>query len=396
MAKYDYSTNVIPVFIERKEEEIDAFPTHWTAEAGNANFKNLIFDVTSYEPQADFYNGEFVAEIQLNSTGNTVLADQDTVLINNFFPKLFSRITVDWNGEQMEEIDDPYITSTILKFITKSKDYLSGDGQIEGFIPDSEFNNTAVNTNVGRELRKVLYNGAPKQKFMITYKLSDIFGICADWKHPLYKIPFRVTLTRQSDEDTNKFLFHSENTDANKVGNVIINKINLKIPLNQLNFDPQKVFESQFIKGNNEVDILYNEIKTFSGSVTGNGEKTILVTTATQPPELVVLVFQSTTYDYQDNSGLFKTGDISQIELHIGSTQKYPVNPMRINIAEGYYDEMYKQYSYACKIYGNEPLLSYVEFKNNYPMYVFPTQKQDRDVFSSGASINIYIKKLQI
>ena len=177
--------------------------------------------------------------------------------------------------------------------------------------------------NTGRELRKLLYNGAPNKKFMITYKLSDIFGICADWKHPLYKIPFRVTLTRQSDEDTNKFLFHSENSDANKVGNVIINKINLKIPLNQLNSDPQKVFESQFIKGNKEVDILYNEIKTFSGSVTGNGEETILVTTATQPPELIVLVFQSTTYEYNDNSGLFKTGDISQIELRIGNTQKY-------------------------------------------------------------------------
>ena len=26
-------------------------------------------------------------------------------------------------------------------------------------------------------------------------------------------------------------------------------------------------------------------------------------------------------------------------------------------------------------------------------MYVFPTQKQDRDVFSTGASINFYIKK---
>ena len=26
-------------------------------------------------------------------------------------------------------------------------------------------------------------------------------------------------------------------------------------------------------------------------------------------------------------------------------------------------------------------------------MYVFSTQKQDRDVFSSGASINIYLKK---
>ena len=121
MAKYNYSTNVIPVFIERREEEIDAFATQWTVEAGNANGKNLIFDVTAYNPQADFYNAEFVAEIQLNSTGDTVLADQDTVLINNFFPKLFSRITVEWNGEIMEEINDPFVTSTVLKFITKSK-----------------------------------------------------------------------------------------------------------------------------------------------------------------------------------------------------------------------------------------------------------------------------------
>ena len=261
MAKYDYSTNVIPVFIERKEEEIDAFATQWTVEAGNANGKNLIFDVTAYNPQADFYNAEFVAEIQLNSTGDTVLAAQDTVLINNFFPKLFSRITVEWNGEIMEEINDPFVTSTVLKFITKSKDYLSGDGQIEGFIPDAEFNNTHENTNTGRELRKILYNGAPNKKFMITYKLSDLFGICADWKHPIYKIPFKVTLTRQSDEDTNKFLFHSDDDDDDKVGNVIIKKINLKVPLNELNSEPQKTFESQF-NSNKEVDILYNGINT--------------------------------------------------------------------------------------------------------------------------------------
>ena len=42
MAKYDYGTNVVPVFVERKEEEIDAFPTQWTKEAGNAIGKNLI------------------------------------------------------------------------------------------------------------------------------------------------------------------------------------------------------------------------------------------------------------------------------------------------------------------------------------------------------------------
>ena len=89
---------------------------------------------------------------------------------------------------------------------------------------------------------------------MITYKLSDLFGICADWKHPIYKIPFKVTLTRQSNEDINKFLFHLDDGNDNKVGNVIINRINLKVPLNELNSKPQVEFELQF-NGNKEVDI---------------------------------------------------------------------------------------------------------------------------------------------
>ena len=61
-----------------------------------------------------------MAEITLNSTGTTDLADQNTVLINNFFPKLFSRITLEWNEEKnMEETNDPYAISTVLKFITR-------------------------------------------------------------------------------------------------------------------------------------------------------------------------------------------------------------------------------------------------------------------------------------
>ena len=391
MAKYDYSTNVVPVFLERKEHEIEAFPESWSVAAANANGKNIVFRVSTYTPQADLYDGEFTAKIKLYSADNTVLANQNSTLINNFFPRLFSRITLELNSEQMDEIDDPYVASTVLKFLTKSKDYVLGDGQIESFIPDGELVNTNVNTNTGREYRKILYNNDNKE-FMITYKLSDIFGFCADWKKPLWKIPFTITLTRSSDEEANKFLFHTGNEDANKVGQVSIESLNLKVPLNELNSVPQKNYESQFIN-NKEVDILFNGIYTFSGTIEGNGDKSFKVTTANQPPELIVLVFQLTTYNYEHNSGLFQTGDIEQIEVRIGSTQKYPVKPMTISLTSGFYEEMYKRYSYACKIYGNEPLLSYLEFKNNYPMYVFPTQKQDRDVFSNGADINFHVKK---
>ena len=124
----------------------------------------------------------------------------------------------------------------------------------------------------------------------------------------------------------------------------------------------------------------------YKGDIQRNGNKNLLITTATQPPELVVLVFQPQTFEYTDNSGLFVNGDIENIELRIGNTQKYPDKPLPINATEFFYQHLYKQYSNACKIYGNEPLLSYYEFIKNYPMYVFSTQKQDRDVFSSGAS----------
>ena len=57
----------------------------------------------------------------------------------------------------MDGINFPYITTTVLKF----KSQKIGHGQIEGFIPDAEFSNTHENTNTGRELCKLLYNGAP-------------------------------------------------------------------------------------------------------------------------------------------------------------------------------------------------------------------------------------------
>ena len=404
MSKYDYSSTVIPVFIEKQETYIEAFPTQWSAEAANANGYKIVFNVESTYP-ADLFNAELEATIVLQSAANTIFTDQDSVLINNFFPAMFERIGLELNDEKMEEVDDPYISSSILKFITKSQDYLSSDGQVEGFILDNELYNTSAITNTGREFRKILYNSAPTRSIRIKYKLADLFRFCAEYRKALYKIPIRITLTRRFDDEANKFLFHTavnvaENQAAvppvpavvNKVGRAWLQDIVLRIPTHELNSESSVDFLSQF-NGKKEIDMLFNGISMYKGELQGNGNKTILITTATQPPELVVLLFRPQTYDYTDNSGLFETGDIESIELRIGNTQKYPDKPLTINATEFYYQDLYKHYSDTCKIYGNEPLLSYYEFMKNYPMYVFSTQKQDRDVFSSGASINIYVKK---
>ena len=402
MSKYDYSSNVIPVFIEKNETELQAFPTQWSAQAANSNGYKIVFNLESTYP-TDLFNSEFEATIVLESAADTIFTNQDSVLINNFFPGMFERMSLELNDEKLEEIDDPYISSSIMKFITKSQDYVKSDGQVECFIPDSEFDNTSAATNSGRQMRKILYNNAPTRSFKVKYKLADLFNFCSEYRKALYKIPIRVTLTRRFDDEINKFLFHTAdgNTIANgedfpatpnKVGRAWLQDIVLRIPTHELNTEPSVKFLSQF-NGKKEIDILFNSISMYKGDIQGNGNKNLLITTATQPPELVVLVFQPQTFQYTNNSGLFVNGNIENIELRIGNTQKYPDKPLPINATEFFYQDLYKQYSIACKIYGNEPLLSYYEFIKNYPMYVFSTQKQDRDVFSSGASINIYLKK---
>ena len=164
MSKYNYSSNVIPVFIEKSETELQAFPTQWSAQAANSNGYKIVFNLESTYP-TDLFNSEFEATILLESAAGTIFTNQDSVLINNFFPGMFERVSLELNDEKLEEIDDPYISSSIMKFITKSQDYVKSDGQVECFIPDSELDNTSAATNTGRVMRKVLYNNAPTRSF---------------------------------------------------------------------------------------------------------------------------------------------------------------------------------------------------------------------------------------
>ena len=42
MSKYDYSSNIVPVFIEKQETELQAFPTQWSAQTANSNGYKIV------------------------------------------------------------------------------------------------------------------------------------------------------------------------------------------------------------------------------------------------------------------------------------------------------------------------------------------------------------------
>jgi hypothetical protein len=387
MSEYDYNSVVTPIFIEKRENLIEAFPTDYSENALNNNHSNIVFQITSYDNPANLFDSEFIIEIELRSDANTVMLTQDSTLINNFHTALFDEIKLEINGEIIESIQNPYIVSTMMKLISKSKDYFN-EAEIYGFILDSTTSDNSAN-NIGRNLRKTLYNSNTK-KIRVSLKLEDIFGFCNDYRKPLYKIPFKITLTRNVD---NKFIFHT--ADAAKVGYLKIVSLQLNIPLNELNDDYKFTYLNQF-NHNKEIDILYNQRFYYFGTTdNSSGQKSLHITTSNQPPELVVICFTPVTaYEYEANNSLFSNGEISKCQLQIGSSQRYPNNnPLLIDRAAGFHEQTYKNYIKACKSNLIDPMLSYLEFRLLYPMYVFETNKQDIDLWSNCISVNIHIHK---
>ena len=99
MSKYDYSSKVIPVFIVKIETELQAFPTQWSAQAANSNGYKIVFNLESTYP-TDLFNSEFEATIVLESAAGTIFINQDSVLINNFFPGMFERMSLELNDKK--------------------------------------------------------------------------------------------------------------------------------------------------------------------------------------------------------------------------------------------------------------------------------------------------------
>jgi hypothetical protein len=398
-SKYDYSSTVVPIFLEKKESVLIAAPENYTQTLVNTSNEEFSWDISEYSHPLDLFNSEIVAEIHLQtSTTDATNLTVDSVLINNFFVGLFEQAKLSINGEEIEAVQKPFYSSTFMKYVSKSTDYALSTGQIEAWIPDGKII-TAANTNVGRETRKELFG----HTFRVSFKLSDIFGFCRNYQKPLYKIPFRITFQRRDIDASNKFVFHSlyvptgANDAAKEInykGHVFIKQIRLHMPINELNNEPQVNFLSQFNK-NKEIDIIFNPSKTYTGSLTNTqGEENITIGKASQPPEMIVIGFTpSVTDHFGTNSGVFVHPDIKSIRINVGETQIYPSSKaMEMNSTSGYFEELYKNYMYASRLYGNDPQMSYLEFKKN-PIFYFPTVKQERDSISSGATVSMTLDK---
>ena len=150
-------------------------PTSFSETNINTNGSETVFNISSYNNPVKLYASciKLDFELRVNEKENTLVADQDSTLINNFFPYLWSQMELRINDTPIETINNPGIADTMIKLVALPLDTRKQSGDHIGWIPD-EYSKSAKDTNDGRALRKKIYN-KPKRGTIYWY-LYPLFG----------------------------------------------------------------------------------------------------------------------------------------------------------------------------------------------------------------------------
>ena len=113
-------------------------------------------------------------------------------------------------------------------------------------------------------------------------------------------------------------------------------------------------------------------------------------------PKYIFVGFKKKDKSYKINNSLFiqKDGNekLKSLIVELNSTN-YPRNPIQFDYDKNFEMRPYLQYKLMCLNYGNEPQLSYQDFKNLYSIFCFDVSDQDVNDVINGMKVNIIMEK---
>jgi hypothetical protein len=409
----------------RKQDYLRISSTTGAANNLNQGGNVVSFEVNNhanflYLPQSFIY-----CEFHIANQAGTAVPGNIT-LEHNWFPQCFDEMRLEIGSQQLEIISEPGEFDTMLKFLTRGKDY--SDANIEGWIPDTGTGNSVAditpiaadandaaqlaglraavsrlnvhNLNEGYLKRKTVYNNANgvanRQGGWIKWPLNPLFGYL-DHNKVTVNLPIKFSLKRRAN-DQNVF-FGVDGTNAR----LEITKLEFWIP----NIQPSLEIEAAITKRlNTNKDIAINLLKrnTFTNTIIQQ-EQTWHIASISNTPRFLFVMFKPTNlnqaFDVNNScfpshvpvgEGVTNAVQITSLQVKLNQA-RYPLdaviqNPQNFNVFEAYI-----QYESMCKVFGIEPPLNPIDFKKLYTLYCFDLSAQDENLVKNGVNIQLAIKK---
>ena len=409
----------------RKQDYLRIAPTTGTANNLNQGGNVVSFEVNNhanflYLPEAFIY-----CEFHISNQAGTAVPGNIT-LEHNWFPHCFDEMRLEIGSQQLEIINEPGEFDTMLKFLTRSKDYTHAN--IEGWIPDTGTGNSVAditpvaadanaaaqlaalraavsrlgvhNLNTGYLKRKEVYNNpngvANRHGSWIKWPLHPLFGYL-DHNKVTVNLPIKFSLKRKANDRDIFFGVEGQNAKLE------LTKLEFWIP----NIQPSLEIEAAITKRlNSNKDIALNLLKrnTFTNTIIQQ-EQTWHIASISNTPRFLFVMFKPTNLNqaFDVNNSLFPshvpagkgvTNAVQITSLQVKLNQaRYPLDPITLNSEHYNVFEPYISYEAVCKVFGIAPPLNPIDFKKLYTLHCFDLSAQDENLVKNGVNIQLTLKK---
>lgn len=283
---------------------------------------------------------------------------------------LFSKITYLINGQKIDEVTNPGITTTLKSGVSIT------DGEWKKY--DHTF------------FHEVDYT---TKKIHLSIPLSQIMGFMEDYKRIIFNARQDLVLVRSQTND------NAIHMNPYKSGvDLKITKMVWLVPFLEPS-DSVRLELLKMIQNNTKIQIPFRNWSLYSyPNLPANTKKVtwpIRTVTSLERPRYVLVGFQTERANNQKaDAGKFDHCKIKNIILHLGS-QQYPHSPFNVDFENTDIVRLYNEYAkFQLSYYGRnpcEPVFGPTTFKDKFPVWVIDCQHQSEQI-PSNVDIKIEIE----
>lgn len=361
--------------------------------------------VTFHNQDAWLMPSESYLRVEGNIVGHNDAAlgnDAAVAFVNNGIVQLFSTARYYLGTQIIEYFENAGITTTIHNYLTKSRKY-QGAGWF--WLPDKVSGEPNANNKSWRTRKLMINSGADGQNwnFSAMIPLSCIFNFCNDYKKVIYGMQHKISLTRGSN--TRALLRVNAAVDA--AGNfaaAVALANDAKIVLTTLKWCMPSVQPSA-IKTMELLDVI-NTKEPVPLAFLNKRSEVIAVPAATtfnwklqlsggiERPRFLVFGFQTGRGANQTtNSVTFDSTPNVLAAYVLLNGLRYPYTDMGTDLATKKYTKWYREYLRFYDRYtsdnAGEACLSYLDFINVAPLYIFDVSNQPEKLKNTTIDVTL-------
>ena len=403
------------VLIDETTEEYEYFeysPDSETLESLNG-IREIRFNVEALSTFIHPHESFLYFEGQIVKDDNTNYLNADNVtLANDGILHLFSEIKYSINGQPIEDILNPAISSIMLRMLRYPDDFSKSKGLMQCWFKDNgDGGITIANNNTGRGERKNLFydtivgaaNVQKKGSFSFCIPLNHIFGFCDDYDKVMYGVNHGLSLFRKGDNTA----IHRELNNIGGVdvpAKVILRKVKWCIPHVKPSLEIYNGLTQKIGQGAN-VKIGFKNRKVDEKIVdSANWSWRVAVTSGNETPRFLILGFQTGDKNVQvggndktGNPSVFDHCNVEHIQVKMLG-RLYPSQVEILNFPNNQYSKAYNNVAKFRELFDGTPeLFSHsginpIDFKTLYPLFVFNVSNQIPKTISAVVEVVFNVK----